>query len=247
MPASWSLLLNALLLIVVIIAIGKTMRARLKNSKIAHGQPSLGAENNQPNYDDIIAVRKVRRDKNPSSLVQAAIDTPPELEVIKPLVEQRVSIDTNHKPVAINAANTDSAQNKQSTLMMFLLSKDNRQLVGYDLLQTVLAIGLRFGDGQLFHRYQAAQKGEHILCSLAAATATGVFDLQNMGSFNARGLCLFMQVAGDPMVDAERLQAMLDTATQLSQMLDMHVLDDRRQPLNEASVQRYHQALNIGE
>jgi len=40
---------------------------------------------------------------------------------------------------------------------------------------------------------------------------------------------------------------MLDTAKTLSEDLDTHLLDDRRQPLSDASIQRYHQALNLVE
>jgi cell division protein ZipA len=131
--------------------------------------------------------------------------------------------------------------------MMFLLAKENRQLAGYELLQTVLAAGLRFGEGHLFHRHQSPNGQGPVLCSLAAATPTGVFDLQNIGAFSVHGLCLFMHASGNPTLDAERFAIMLDTAKQLSEGLDTHLLDDQRKPLSDASIQRYYRLLNLGE
>jgi cell division protein ZipA len=132
-------------------------------------------------------------------------------------------------------------------LMMFLLAKGNRQLAGYELLQAVLAAGLRFGEGQLFHRHQHTNGQGPILCSLAAATDEGVFDLQNIGAFSVRGLCLYMHQSGNSGIDAERFDIMLDTAKTLSEDLDAYLLDDRRKPLSDGSIQRYHQRLNLIE
>ena len=131
--------------------------------------------------------------------------------------------------------------------MIFLLAKENRQLAGYELLQTLLAVGLRFGEGQLFHRHQNSNGQGPVLCSLAAATASGVFDLQNIGAFSVRGLCLFMQPSGHPAIDSERFSIMLDTAKQLSEGLDTHMLDEQRKPLSDASLKRYYQTLNISD
>ena len=129
--------------------------------------------------------------------------------------------------------------------MMFLLAKENRQFAGYELLQTVLAACLRFGEGHLFHRHQFANGQGPVLCSLAAATATGIFDLQNIGAFSVRGLCLFMQTSGNPSIDEERFSIMLETARQLSDGLDAHLLDNQRKPLNDERLAHYYRLLKI--
>ena len=131
--------------------------------------------------------------------------------------------------------------------MIFLLDKSNRQLAGYELLQAVLSAGFRFGEGGLFHRHQFPNCQGSVMCSLAAATPTGVFDLQNIGGFVVHGLCLFMQISGHREVDAERFDMMLDTARTLSDSLDTHLLDELREPLSENSIARYHQKLMLNE
>ena len=110
-------------------------------------------------------------------------------------------------PKLDSALNTPvSEQTAPPTLMMFLLAKEKRQFAGYELLQTVLASGLRFGEGNLFHRHQFPNGQGPVLCSLAAATPSGTFDLQNIGAFSIRGLCLFMYTSKNSTIDRERLK-----------------------------------------
>lgn len=236
MQANWSLIINILLLIGVIIAISRMIKSRRQYSNVIDYQPSIGVPVNS-NQDDIIAVRKI----NPDSASEAPSVQPvlranpkpvtPSINVYEKEEEKKPAV--NNEPV--------------SSLMMFLLAKESRQLAGYELLQTVLAAGLRFGEGHLFHRHQSPNGQGPVLCSLAAATPSGVFDLQNIGAFSVHGLCLFMHASGSPTIDAERFAIMLDTAKQLSEGLDTHLLDDRRQPLTDASIQRYYRLLNLGE
>lgn len=218
MATSWSLILNVLLLGGVVFAIGRMLKAKREQVKPAPYPPSI-MQNNTPHVDDIIAVRKVDQ-------VLTSGSTRP---VIPPVNEEK--------------STTVNFEESSPSLMMFLLAKDNRHLAGYELLQTVLAAGLRFGEGQIFHRHQFPHGQGPVLCSLAAATKTGQFDLQNIGAFNARGLCLFMQASGNEMIDQERFNIMYETAKQLCEGLDTHLLDDEQKPLSQASLERYRRQL----
>ncbi|KTC91009.1 cell division protein ZipA [Fluoribacter dumoffii] len=259
MQANWSLILNVLLLIGVIAAIGRLMKARRQSLNPERYQPSLGtsdrsADNTQNYNDDIIAVRKI-------NIRESKIEADEELQVKKttaktapprlmPLDEEeqiKLKIEVEPKPVPKIEAEVSPKADTPSTLMMFLLAKENRQFAGYELLQTVLAAGLRFGEGHLFHRHQFPNGQGPVLCSLAAATATGVFDLQNIGAFSVRGLCLYMHSSKNPGIDVERFAVMLETARQLSEGLDAHLLDDQRKPLTEERIARYHRLLQINQ
>lgn len=235
MQASWSLGLNILLLIGVIIAISRMIKSRRQNLDIIDYQPSIGTPTIS-NQDDIIAVRKVN--------IEPVIEEPAIQPILRPTPQvspsPSVRVFQEERSPSMNSDPT-------SSVMMFLLAKENRQLAGYELLQTVLAAGLRFGEGHLFHRHQSPNGQGPVLCSLAAATPSGVFDLQNIGAFSVHGLCLFMQASGNPTIDGERFAIMLDTAKQLSEGLDTHLLDDQRKPLSDTSIQRYYRLLNLGE
>lgn len=246
MQANWSLILNVLLLIVVVVAIGRLMKARRQSLKTTSYQPSLGPVESK-SFDDIIAVRKVNQDEStPSTLPSEPRLDPEESIKINPSSSTSKEVKVKSVKLAPQHAKEEPVASNEGgkSVMMFLLAKENRQLAGYELLQTVLAAGLRFGEGQLFHRHQQTNGQGPVLCSLAAATPTGVFDLQNIGAFSVRGLCLFMQTSGNSTIDSERFAIMHDTAKQLSEGLDTYLLDEQRRPLTEESLVRYYRLFN---
>lgn len=244
MQANWSLILNILLLMAVMFAIIRLMRARKRSLMPLTAEP---VSDQKPAFfqDEVISVRKINtesilepfpEEQKKPSLVESSAEMAVEIQK-KPEQPRRIL----PKAPVQESVDTDT----QPALMMFLLAKENRQFTGYEMLQTILAAGLRFGEGQLFHRHQFANGQGPVLCSLAAATQSGVFDLQNIGAFSVRGLCLFMQASDNPSIDEERFTIMLDTARQLSEGLDAHLLDDKRRPLTEQRIARYYQMLNL--
>ncbi|MCA0403627.1 MAG: cell division protein ZipA [Proteobacteria bacterium] len=239
MQLNWSLVLNVLLLIGVVVAIGRLMKARRKSLMPNNYRPPIAKADNAKPFDDIIAVRKLSTDDN-SEEDPASVQVQGFKEASKPTLGDDSSIAEVQESKKEEAPKLGK---KNRSLMFFLLAKENKQLAGYELLQTVLAAGLRFGEGQLFHRHQKANGQGPILCSLAAATATGVFDLQNIGAFSVKGLCLFMQTSGNPSIDLERFEVMYETAQKLSEGLDTHLLDEQRKPINGDSLNHYRKEL----
>lgn len=223
-----SIILNVLLLIGVIIAIAKIISTKKSISSAAPtATPSLKQNTTSQIGDDIISIRKI--------IPQTSdINSMPDVESVETLVQEET------KPIA----SPDLSPSSESILML-LMAKENKQLAGYELLQTLLGAGMRFGEGQLFHRHQYSNGQGPIMCSLAAATPTGQFDLQSIGSFSVKGLCLFMQSSGNPAIDEERLSIMLETAHQLSEDLNTSLLDDKHLPLTKSSIARYKKQLGL--
>lgn len=269
MHSNWNLMMNVLLLIGVIAIIVRLMKSRHRSLQLNDYQPSPGAGNAKME-DDIICVRKIDA-KHPDEAgdkLQGSAEIRPRLSVqnaeMKTLretyglaTEPSVSLrrtaaeaapvyrEAEASEAAQDSGRSDVEKGARPPLMLFLLAKDNRQFAGYELLQTLLAAGLRFGEGQLFHRHQFPNGQGPVLCSLAAATESGTFDLQNIGGFSVRGLCLFMQTSANPSIDGERFAVILDTARLLSEELDGHLLDDQRKPLTNEGIARYHRLLAL--
>lgn len=250
MPANLSLILNLMLLVFVVVAIGRLMKSKREAVMPSQYQPSLGMVDER-SVDDIISVRKV----SPGSVeeqqpVDSFYDNPREEQDVAEFSTQGGSSEEAEErtqqshQVDERNAKTATAKVSDQTLMVFLLAKNNRHFAGYELLQTLLASGLRFGEGYLFHRHQQANGQGPVIFSLAAATQSGVFDLQNIGAFSARGLCLFMQLSGNAAIDVERFDTLYETAKQLSEGLDAHILDEQRRPLTKEGLLRYHQRLS---
>lgn len=238
---NWSVMLNVILLAGVVFAIVRMLKMKRQASspRARRFDPALSQTASVEFSDDIIAVRKIKPEPEPQIKIHPKITD----ELVPELTPNIMDITD-----LADAAEPKKQDDRGPTLLVvFLLAKEQRKLAGYELLQTILSTGMRFGEGQLFHKHQFANGQGPVICSLATATADGTFDLQNMGAFSVHGLCLFMETSDNATIDLERFSMMMDTARQLSDGLDTLLLDDERKPWSEASLARYHQLLQITE
>lgn len=237
MKANWSLVLNIILLIGVVFAIARLMLSRKKESST----PDNIDSNSYNESDDIISVRKLDTDDNLDDMdfklspVGKIPVIEKENETLQNEVEKTISVTSNFK--------VDFSK----MIMIFLSAKENRDFAGYELLQSLLSAGLRFGEGDIFHKYQKANGQGAVLFSLAAATQRGTFDLQTMGSCRVRGLCMYMYLSGNNTIDFERFTLMYDTAKCLAEDLNANLLDDKQKPFSAASMDRYRNYIHIAE
>ncbi len=114
-------------------------------------------------------------------------------------------------------------------ISLFLHSKYS-DFAGYELLQALLANGLRYGKHHLFHHQNEF--------SLASSVAPGTFDMQKMGSFHTPCLSLFVMLneTADPLV---AFDSMLETAYALAEDLNGELLDNQRQPLDKVTISKW--------
>lgn len=233
MTSTWSLVLNVVLLASVVFILVRSIRG--KKDTILPMDPKKPIINlGESKLDDIITIRKVElAPHSTAASPQTPEDESSESLTLSATLEEE---DTRHQDVF-------DLSHRGKTMMLFLLAKSQRQLAGYEMLQSILAADLRFGEGQLFHKHQFEHAQGPVIFSLAAATLDGVFDLQNIGAFQAKGLCLFMHLSGNTAVDEERFNMMLATAQQLSENLDTILLDEKRQPINNQSAQYYQEMI----
>lgn len=125
------------------------------------------------------------------------------------------------------------ADDNSPILILHVMAKNEAIFSGYELLQVLLAVGLRFGDMNIFHYYREIEGREKTLFSLASATEPGVFDIRNMSAFSCLGLTLFMKKTGDEKEDKARYDLMLQTASHLTEDLDGVLLDSKKNVLFE--------------
>ena len=135
------------------------------------------------------------------------------------------------------------APRRAAVQIVYVQAQEHKDFAGYELLQALLASGLRFGEMNLFHRHETTQGTGCVQFSLASATAAGTFDIHNMGAYSCHGLCLFLQPGSDSKDNVRRLDLMLETAHQLASTLDGQLLDDSRQIFSIASYQKYRRCL----
>lgn len=122
-------------------------------------------------------------------------------------------------------------------IILFLRAPAGRQYGGYELLQSLLTCGLRFGENNIFHRYELHPDGQIILFSVAAATKTGALNPADMGDFTCSGLSLFLTL-NQHVYPSVNFELMLDTLRQLAEDLGGNVLDEQQTILTQDKVQQ---------
>lgn len=119
-------------------------------------------------------------------------------------------------------------------LTLYVMAAPGERFIGYDLLQAILAAGLRFGEMGIFHRFASINNtSDRKLFSLASAVEPGTFDIHNMGAASSPGLILFMQASSNQSIDdsLNSFSLMLEAAQSLVDDLDGVLLDSKREPL----------------
>ena len=125
---------------------------------------------------------------------------------------------------------------EEDALVTFHLSAvESRPYQGYELLQAILSTGFRYGEMNIFHRYEKKTNKGATLFSLVSSEKPGTFDLPNMAVFKTRGLSLFMDLnkVPEPM---KAFEMMLHAAGQLTDDLGGRVLNANRELLTKEMV-----------
>lgn len=157
----------------------------------------------------------------------------------EPLLSESNS-EESHRDETAQAAETSHFE---QLLVIHVMAQSEQSFMGYELLQALLTIGLRYGDMHIFHRYQSYKGSMRLLFSLASATEPGTFDLNNMGGFSCRGLSLFMNLNHLKYDAHEAFELMWETAQQLAYELGGDIYNDIRQPLGSEELAKYRQRI----
>jgi len=148
------------------------------------------------------------------------------------LEDSNDALGLNQEPVQeVEPVRQPSKAKPAEVISITLMAPQESPYTGYELLQSLLASGLRYGAMNIFHRHETKTGRGRVLFSLASVNQPGTFELPKMGSFSCPGLTLFMVLKdiSDPM---KAFDTMLETARQLLEDLGGEARDDHRQALN---------------
>lgn len=119
-------------------------------------------------------------------------------------------------------------------IALTVMAREGERFPGNRLRGALEEQGLRWGDMQIFHRYDADPRAPRLF-SVANVLAPGTFDLAEMAGMSSPGLAFFMQLPG-PADPTEAFQRMLDSARALAESLDGVVCDETRSTLTSQSI-----------
>lgn len=162
----------------------------------------------------------------------------------EPAKQEALAVETTNEPVnRAPAKEQPTYQQEQAPrpvdlITLYLIAPPQKNYRGYELLQSLLSAGLRFGAMKIFHRYQDKNGKGPVWFSLAQIANPGTFEMSKMGGFNTPGLVLFLQLNGKS--DHEQaFEEMILTARELQEELGGDLLDSGRKKLTMDKVNEY--------
>lgn len=174
----------------------------------------------------------------------------------EPTIEEEIKIEED-EPILNESVLDELADFNKEEIMpeknsdiisLYVTAPEEKTFGGYDLLQTILANDMQYGDMQIFHRYADKNTKTKLLFSLVSANEPGDFNLQEIGAFSCKGLILFMNTSKlDRPLQA--FNAMLKTATHLAEDLGGELKLNQNKILTEETIKEIRQSLrkNIPE
>lgn len=127
---------------------------------------------------------------------------------------------------------------EQEVLILSVRVSEGQSIGGARLLPTLLTLGFKYGEHNMFHRHANSNGKGPKLFTLANMYNPGTFDIDNMDHFNTQGLSLFMTlpIEADP---HQVFNMMHNAARKLAEEFSGQVLDSRRSVLTKQSLQQY--------
>lgn len=133
---------------------------------------------------------------------------------------------------------TDNTALEPQIIILSVVMPTHQQMSGAALLPSLLTLGLKYGEMNIFHRHQDNAGNGPVTFSLANMLNPGSFELDTMETFATQGVSLFMTLpnATDPFMAFEQ---MLAAAKQLAAEFNAQLVDDKRNVMTKQTEQHY--------
>lgn len=122
---------------------------------------------------------------------------------------------------------------KTEVITLYVRPKNQQLISGLALSDAARRAGLTFGDMDIFHRIQEGV--DKPVFSMANLVAPGYFNPDDWDQFSTPGVTLFTTLPG-PVSALDCWDAMLATATRLTELLDAEILDANKLLLSRKRV-----------
>jgi len=233
-PLRWILLVVGVVFVLFIYILGRNRRRR--NDSIIHDLdddlPEFSAQNLDDLDEGVGEVRVVTGEKfdvdNEFSSSQVAADKRQDEFSDQKTVAESEEVGSNE--VTDNEA---ASKAPSDIIVLYILPKSGQELIGAQINSSAQAMGLSFGEMNIFHY----RPGHRNIFSLANMLEPGSFDADTIHDLKTSGLTIFMQITeGDPLDD---LTEMLQRSYQLAGLLGARLCNSKRQPLTEQDAENY--------
>lgn len=169
-------------------------------------------------------------------------------EPAKKFREEREKVQPVHEEPSLSFSSADDTdlQDEQpgadeapsEVLILYVLVPEGQEINGAMLLPSLLTLGFKYGEMNIFHRHVDNAGSGGVLFSLANMFNPGTFDLEEMDRLQTRGLSLFMTLPG-PGEALQNFNMMHSAARKLADEFGGQVLDNTRSVLTVQTTRHY--------
>jgi len=219
----WILLAAGIVFVIIIYVLGRSRRRRNQSmvDELEDDLPEFAAQS-LDDLDEGVGEVRIISSKNS--------DTGSEV-VSSFAAEDEELLDTAETGgVESHAASNDM---QSDIIVLYILPKAGQHLAGAQINSSAQAMGLNFGEMNIFHY----KPNDRNVFSLANMLEPGSFDANTIHDLKTTGLTVFMQINGDDPLDD--LTEMLQRSYQLAGLLDARLCNHRREPLTEQDAENY--------
>ena len=129
-------------------------------------------------------------------------------------------------------------QEPSQILVIHLMAAKDQACDGRLLLDTIVSLGLRYGNMKIFHRHTSEDGSGPVLFSMANLLNPGTFDLTTIAQEEIVGVTLFM-APSDLDKPSEVFDLMLHVAQQMADKLQLKIMDETRSSMTKQTIDHY--------
>nr|WP_298414849.1 cell division protein ZipA [uncultured Halomonas sp.] len=188
-------------------------------------------------HQDVVA-------SEPASEEIAPVQSPDaQLEDTPPLSLQEEERTASHPVVEKARRHHVSAERARETLahaeeiiVISVMARTDEGFAGPNLLNLMLACGLRYSEMGIFLRYETEEAESELQFAMVDVVKPGTFDLENMDDFSTPGVTFLMPLPGATDTSAA-FEAMVETAMVLVRNLGGELKDENRSVMTAQTVE----------
>lgn len=225
----WILLAAGIAFIVIIYFLGRSRRQR--NRSMVDDLTTDDLENELPEF----AARNLDDVDEGVGQVKIVTSAPDDVASFNATEEEQYSdaTDTSSHEELENTSSTATSSAPKDIIVLYVLPKPAKNLIGSQINSSAQAMGLKFGEMNIFHYMD----NNRSVFSMANMLEPGSFNADTMHDLKTTGLTLFMQIHKDDPLDD--LTEMLQRSYQLAGLLDARLCNHKREPLTEQDAENY--------
>ncbi len=128
----------------------------------------------------------------------------------------------------------------EEVIVLNLMARSGEVFGGVELDKALTSCGFRFGEMNIYHRFEQHVGRGPLLFSLANVVEPGFFDLDNLDSFSTPGVCMFMKLPG-PKRSMHSFELMVECGRKIVSLLDGELKDEHHCVMTQQTIEHYRQ------